>query len=407
MPISSNSRIQLAYIKEATFGVTPATGTSRKLRMTGESLSYSLTKESSKEINSTRSISNMIITSGETSGNIQAEMQFTEYDPFIEAALQSTFTQYGTKGVGAVFSATIAATTITAGTAPTGSSAFTLLQPGQWFTLQGTNSANDNKLFRVSKVTAPTSTVITLDPGTPGVAGGPYANTVLTASRLTNGVLQPSFTLERQLTDAGEFFTYRGMTVSTMNLKISSGAISTLEFGFMGKDAVRDNTTDLPGTLSESQTYPVMSGVAGTACSLWSNGAPLTGTYVNSVSLSYDNTLRQQRAICSPYAVGIGAGAIKATADLEVYFASGATFYNEFLNNSNIEIAFTSFDSNGNGYIFTIPAANVSDYSVNASGGSDSDVMATIKLTALRDAANANAALRQVMFVDRVGAAML
>lgn len=35
-------------------------------------------------------------------------------------------------------------------------------------------------------------------------------------------------------------------------------------------------------------------------------------------------------------------------------------FYDEFLKNQNKEVAFTCFDVDGNGYVFTLPVANVS-----------------------------------------------
>ena len=407
MALASTSRVQLSYIKEVTFGVTPATGTVRKLRITGESLNFTINKETSSEINDSRSSSSMIPTSAEAAGGVQAEMQFAEYDPFIEATLQGTFSGIGGTGVSTAFEATITATSITATVAPTGTSAFTTLQLGQWFTLSGTSTANDGKLFRVSKTTAPTATVITLDPGTPGVAGGPYVATKVLAARLTNGVTQPSFTLQRTIGDVGEYFSFRGMTASSLSLSVASGSLSTVEFSFMGKDSGQSSSTLLPASVTESQSYQIMSGVSGTTCALWAKGAPLAGTFINSISLSYDNSLRQQTALCALGAIGIGSGQINCTADIEVYFASGATFYREMLDNTNIEIAFTSYDAEGNGYIFTLPAANVSSYTVNASGGSDSDLMASISLTALRDAANTVPALRKVVFIDRVGAPLL
>lgn len=407
MALASTSRVQLSYIEEADFGVTPTVGTVRKLRITGESLNFTVNKQTSAEINDSRSSSSMIPTSAESAGGVQAEMQFAEYDRFIEATLQGDFVGIGGTGVSSVFEATILVDSITASVAPTGNSAFTILQPGQWFTLDGTGTANDGKLLRVSKVTAPTATVITLDPGTPAIAGGPHATTTILAARLSNGVNQPSFTLQREIGDVGEFFTFRGMTASSMSLNIASGELSSVEFNFMGRDSEQDNASLLPATVVDSQAYQIMSGVSGTTCALWAKGAPLAGTFINSISFSYDNSLRQQTALCALGAIGIGAGQINCTADIEVYFATGATFYRELLDNSNIEIAFTSYDAEGNGYIFTMPAANVSTYTVNASGGSDSDLMASITLTALRDAANTNPALRKVIFIDRVGAPLL
>lgn len=407
MALASNSRVQVTYIKEAVFGETPATGTVRKLRVTGESFNYTLNKETSKELNDSRSSSSMIPTSGEASGGIQGEMQFAEYDPLIEATLQDTFKPFGALGVGVAFSATITATTITASAATTGTSAFTTLQAGQWFTLSGTSTPNDGKLFRVSKVTAPTATVLTLDVSTPGIVGGPFAAAKILAGRLTNGVIQPSFTFQRNVSDVGEFFSFRGMTANSMNLNVASGAISTVEFDFMGRDSLQKNTTLLPAVVTDSQTYQVMSGVSGTTCALWAKGAPLAGTFINSIKFTYENALRAQTALCAMGAIGVASGQINCTVDLEVYFATGATFYKELLDNSNTEVAFTCYDAEGNGYIFTLPTANVSSYSVNASGGSDSDLMASITVTALRDASNANAALRKVAFIDRVGGPMV
>lgn len=407
MALASTSRIQMRYIKETLFGVTPNTGTTKNLRITGESLNFTLNKEVSGEINAYRGNSSMISTSAEAGGSLNGEMQFGEYDGLIAGTLQDVWNPMGTAGITTSFSATLTATTITASVATTGANAFTKLLPGQWFVLRGTSTANDNKLFRVSKTIAPTATVITLDAGTPATSGGSYATTVLHSARLSNGVTQPSYTLERESGDTGEFFAYRGMTPSSMNISISSGALSTVEFAFMGRDAVANTATTLPGTPQASQAYQIMSGVAGTSCALWVDGAPLTGTFVNSVSLAYDNALRIQNAICSLGAVGIGSGTINVTADLEVYFASGREFYDDFLANRNIEVAFTAFDVDGNGYVFTLPVANVSSYSLNA-GGKDQDLMASISLTGLLDMTNANQNLKgKVLFIDRMGAALV
>lgn len=406
MALASTSRVQVSYIKETNFGETPVAGNAKKLRITGESLQYNLTKESSAEINAYRASTSMIATGAEASGSLNAEMQFGEFDDLFSGTLQNPWAAFGTNGVGDAFDADISVTEITASAATTGTSIFTALKAGQWFVLDaGATSANTNKLFRVSKTVAPTDTVITLDPGTPGAVEAGLLAVKLKASRLTNGITQPSYTIERASTDTGEFFAYRGMTPSSLSLSISSGALSTMEFAFMGRDAVAGSTTTLPGTTVESKGYNIMSGVSGTSCALWAKGAPLAGTFVNSISLSYDNTLRAQSAICSLGSIGIGSGTITATADLEVYFASGRTFYDEFLKNEDIEISFTAFDTEGNGYIFTMPKANISSYTLNA-GSKDADLMASISFTALLDMKQSDVAMRKVMVIDRVGEAL-
>lgn len=401
--LASTSRVQLAYIKETVFGQTPTTGNGVALRFTGESLTFTLSKESSNEINAFRSVSSMVPTKAETAGSVNAELTYAEYDPLLAAALQDNFVAYGTNGAGTSADLTFTATTITAAAAPTGTSAFTNLVAGQYFMVKGTGT-NANKIFRVSKTVAPSATVITLDPATPGTIGNVTGGAV-SAARLSNGVTQPSFTIERQIPEVGEYFNYKGMTVSSFKLNIAQGAITTCEFAFMGTEAKNTQVTALPGSLQASKAYDIMSGVSGTACSVMVGGTALTGTYVTSLALNYDNALRSQGAICNLSAVGIGSGTIQCTVDVELYFASGAKFFSDFVANNEIEFAFTAFDTAGNGYVFTLPAANVATYEVTA-GGKDQDLAVKVQLNGMYDAANATASLRKVLFIDRLGAAV-
>ena len=405
MPLASTSAAALGYIPEATFGVTPTTGNYRRLRMTGESLDFSIEKTASAEINSTRTTSSMSPVSASATGGIQGELQYAEYDLLMAGTLQSAWAAYGTNGVGATFTADFTATTITATVAPTGGSAFTTLQRGQWFRVSAGVNANNGRLLRVSTVTAPTSTVITLDANTPAAVSSAVANVALQTSRLTHGSTQTSFSLERQLTDVGQFFNHRGMTPSKMDIGISSGSLSTINFDFMGKDVVRGAVTGLPGTPVASYAYGTQSGVSNTAaCQIWLGTTPLTGTFAKSVSLSFDNALRQQDGICSLGAVGIGSGTINCTVDVEVYFSDGVLF-DRFISNANSQIIFSSVDGAGNGYVFTLPAANISTHKINA-GSKDTDVMASISFMGLNDDSNAVSALRKTLFVDRIGSAV-
>lgn len=400
--LSSSSRTSVRYIPEVTFGVIPLAGNPKELRITGESLNYDVTKTMSNEINAYRSISTMVSTDASAGGDLNIEFQYAEYDPLLQATLNSTFSAIGTNGVTAGISSTFTATTIA------GTGVGTGLIGGQFFSLSGTaNPALDGKLFRVSKSVAPTANLITLDAATPGVVGGPYASTIFKAARLSEGNTQTSYTIERESADIAEFFAFRGQTPSKFSLSLASGSLSTGSFTFMGKDAIRNagNVTNLPGTPVASQSYQAMSGVAGAVCTVWANGIPLSNTFVKSLKLDHDNALRVQGALCTLGAVGIGSGTIVTKATAEIYFAQGAMFFDKLVNNANSEIVFTSFDADGNGYVFTLPAANTGSYKVNASG-KDSDMLVTVEFTALRDAGNANAALRKTIFIDRIGAAV-
>ena len=409
MPFASSSVEQLRYIPEVTFGVTPNTGNCRNLKMTGETLDYQISKDASKEINATRSVSSVIPLTANASGAVNGELQYQEYDILMAAALQNAWTVFGTNGVsGATFSSTaggLAATSITASAAPTGADAFTNLQKGQWFRLTAPGDANnDGKIVRVSTVTAPTTTVITLDTNTPlTLNAGTVANCKIATSRLTNGTTQTSFSIERGNADISTYMCYAGMVPNKMSINEASASFTTISFDFMGKAASNSATTLLPGTPVASYTFDSHSGVSGITCQLWEGGAPITGTFVKSISLDYDNACRSQEALCTLGAIGIGNGTINCSGKLSVYFANAALF-TKFKANTNSSIIFSSVDGSGNGYIFTLPVVNIKSWKTNSSA-KDQDMMVDIEFVALRDAGNAVPALQQVIFVDRVGVA--
>jgi len=403
MPNASTSRVNVAIKPETVFGVIAAAGNPRSLSVTGETLNFEISKERSAEINAFRSSASMVPVSAQSTGGIQGEMQYREWDTLMEGVLQSTFAAFGTNGVGATFIGTFTASTITASVATTGTSLFTTLRPGQWFVLGAPGNANDGRLFRVSKTVAATSTVLTVDPGTPLTVGTSVAGCALRTSRLTNGTTERSFTIERQNLDIAQFFAYTGLTPSKMSIGVASGSLSTISFDFMGKDVQNGVVSQLPGTLQSAYTFDVHSGVSGNNCQMWLNGAPLAGTFVKSATFEYDNTLRMQEAVCSLGAIGIASGSIVSKVDMEVYF-SDASIFNQFKNNQYVEVCFSSMDGSGNGYVFTIPRGNISSYNTNASG-KDQDMMLSLSIEALRDAANTDANLRQVVFLDRCGVA--
>lgn len=411
MSLASSSAVSLLYVPEVTFGVTPVSGNTRALRMTGETLDYQITKTESKEINPTRTISSVTPTAATASGGITGEISYQEWDILMAATLQSTFTVFGTAGVGAVFTTTaggITTSSITASVATSGSSSWANLKKGQWFKLNAPGDANnDGKILRTSASVACTTTVLTVDVSTPLVANaGTVAGATIATSRLTHGTTQTSFSIERGLPDATtpQFFNYTGMTPSKMSIEESSGALSGISFDFMGKQAIRAATTSqLPASPTASYAYDIHSGVAGSTVVIWEGGAPLTGTFVKSVKFDFDNTLRAQSGIGTLGSVGIGSGTIKISGEMEIYLADGA-LYDKFVNNTASSIIFSSVDNSGNGYIFTLPKVIFSQLKTNASG-KDQDMMLTMNFMGLRDSGNADATLQKAIFIDRVGAA--
>jgi hypothetical protein len=404
MPFASSSLAVVRAIKESTFGVTPVAGNSSALRITGESLDYAISKEASKEINGTRTISSKVPVGATANGGVTQEMHYAGVEPFLESTLQSTFTEFGTDGVGVATPTTsISTTAITATSATSGSSIFTNLQKGQWFRITSAG-ANNGKILRVSTVTAPTTTVITLDTNTPAVVSAGESIQVQTA-RLTHGTTQTSWTIERENPDIGVFVAYTGQTPSKMGLKVASGSLTEVTFDFMGKAGIESNTTVMPGSPIAAPTYDIHSGVGGATNAIWLDGVPLTGTFVKSVDLSFDNGLRNQDGIGTLGSVGIGSGTIDCKLNMSLYFADKSLF-TKFRTNANTSVIFSSTDAAGNGYIFTVPVGNLATYKSN-SDAKDKDQMVDVEITALSDTGNAVSALRKLIFIDRIGVAVV
>jgi len=399
------NRAGLSYIPEATFGVTPVGGNGKSLRFTGESLDFALTKTGDKEIRQDRQESSSTTTDAKASGGIKTHMQYAEYDPLIAALLQTTIAAYGTDGVGTTFAATMTATTITAGVAPIGTSDFTTLRAGQWFKLNAPTGTNDGKWLRVSTITPPTTTVITLDVSTPALVEGPIAASSISSCRMTNGVTQSSFTLERSVNNIAVplFFTYKGYTVSKMAVSFASGSLTEPSFDFMGQNMVKGTAKVVPGVIAASQTYNIQNGVTGVG-NIWEAGTPMTNTSIKKFDLSIDNSLRQQGALGTLGAVGIGSGTLKVTGAAEIYLADGALI-DKFLADTYTSFTISTKDSAGNGYVYTLPKVMITKCTTVA-GSKDTDMMLSITWEAKADLTNATAALRQTIFIDRLGAAV-
>lgn len=396
MALASSNRAQVRYIEETTFGTTPVVGNPKNLRVTGESLDFSISTETSKEIRSDRQITDQVQVGASASGGVNIELSYKEFDPLIEAVMQGTWVEFGTAGLGAAVALDLNSTagTLTASVAPTGANAFTNLEVGQWFKLIAPSDAANGAYL---KVASRTTTVITVDAATPLPGSGTriaVANCQISSSRLKNGVTQRSFTVEKEFADVGQFFAFRGMTASEFSLEFASGQILGGSVNFMGKDSIQSVSTTLPGTPVASQTYDVMNAVSGVG-NIMEAGVALTGQFIKKLSLKINNGLREQTAIGTLGAVAIAAGTLNVSGDIELYLADAA-MYNKFRNNTATSLSFRCKDGAGNGYVVTLPKIKFSSMQVQA-GGLDADVMLAGGYQALMGAVEG-----KTLLIDRV-----
>lgn len=391
-PLASTSKVQLAYLEEATPGTTPVAGTPTLVRTTGESLAYAIQSESSKEINASRQVSDRVHVGASASGGLNIEMNYRGYDPFLEALLGGLFsTAFGTDGVEAL-TVTIdkTANTIT----DDGVDGFAGLVVGQWISLIDT-VANDG----VYRIATHTDDVLTIDTDTPLLADATADACSVTSSRLSCGTaVLRHFSIEKNFTDVTQFFMYRGMAPSKLSLAFASGSLLTGAFDFMGFNSERGGATLMPGAPAAAQAFGIMNAVVGVG-SILIDDAPIAGSYVKSMNISLDGKLRAQTAIGNLGSVGLGAGQFEFGGTLEFYLADGS-LYDSAIANNTISVQFPVYDVDNNGYAFIF--ANVKlDVPTVTAGSMDSDVM----LSAAFNAVAPDTSTDKMVVIDRFGVA--
>lgn len=380
MALASANRAQLAFLTEVTPGTTPAPpGTA--LRMTGESLDFAIQTISSNEIRSDRQVSDLVQTGASGSGGFNFELSYKEYDPILQAALQSAFNSFGTAGVftPGVYSAGTAgvAFTATTATAQTGTP-FTNCVVGQW--IKVFKAAGPTTYYAL--VTAVTPTVLTVSAATPLAVFNSAAGDTITGLAVSNGSTQTYFSLEVGHLDIAQYRLYKGFTPNKVSLSMQSGQIVTGSFDFLGMAALMSGSSAM-GSVAASQTNTPMNAVTGIGTVL-ENGTALTGTYMKSLTIDLQNNLRGQDAIGVLGFASIANGSVAITGSVQFYFAD-ITMLNKLINNTKTSLAFYIKDTAGNAYGFNMPSIKFSSGKV-AAGGLNQDAMVDLQYTAFMDA---------------------
>lgn len=210
-----------------------------------------------------------------------------------------------------------------------------------------------------------------------------------------NEITPQSFALEQSFNDVGLHFIQNGMRVGSFSLEVASGSIVSGSMNFMGKETKTLTASRLgaaPYVALDSTATEVMNATTNVG-NLKKNGEILS-TAVQSITLEGDASLRNQNAVGSKFAKGIGTGRFNLTGGLTAYFED-LTMYNHFLNHDTISIAWDFTDQDHNVYYFTIPALKITSDPVSPSG-IDQDVMEEMEWSALRDPAT-----KCMMQVDR------
>lgn len=382
MSLSSANRTALYRVRESTWGTTPASPTLIETRYTGESIDENLSFEKSKEIRSDRMVADTILVDSSPSGAFNIEMSYTSFEDLIEAALMGTIgTSLAIVGIAADISTT---TTPTSNVTSTLGTKFNNVVNGQWIKLSGfTNPLNNDFFYVVNKVSGGALTVAPV-PFSAETPTGTLAH--IDGKILRNGTTERSYTLVKQFNDTTVMtrHIFTGMRVKGVSLQMQTKAIMTGAFNFIGKGgSLTEGTTFSGESITAAATTEVLNCVSSIRSVLQNNVAFGTKGSLSSLSVELDNQHREQKGISVLGNVGVVASQLMINYSGNMYFESKAQ---ADLFKAATAFAFSMLmqDSLGNTMIWTSARCKYEKYTMNSSQ-LDSDVMADVQFTALRD----------------------
>ena len=372
--MSDSNRVQLSYIKETTWGVTPATAPPIEIRMTGESLTYDLSNTTSAEIRSDRQVSDLIQSGASMTGGFNFEFSYASFDDFLAGALWSTWSAKKATTSTAISVATASSLNKFVTSVATDIAGIVV---GQWIKTSGFAAATNNGYFQV---TAVATTALTVGTALQKVTAG--ATVTLQARYLRNGTTENSFSVERNHTDLTNIhFIYTGLVCNSMSMSLNAQNIITGSFDFVGKASTVSTGAMTSGTMvgaNDNTPFNAISNVA----NILEGGTAIASCLMQSLDFSLANNVRGLTSIGFAGNCDIGVGQIDVTGTLNAYFKDTA-LYTKYINGTETSISYRVTDIDGNSYIFTFPRIKFESDKQNA-GSSNQDIVENIGWRAIR-----------------------
>jgi hypothetical protein len=372
--MSDSNRVQLSYIKETTWGVTPATAPPTEIRMTGESLTYDISNTTSAEIRSDRQVSDLIQSGASMTGGFNFEFSYASFDDFLAGALWSTWSTKISTTSTAISVATASSLNKFVTSVATDISGIVVCQ---WIKTSGFAAATNNGFFQV---TARGATSLTVGTSLKKVTAG--ASVTLQARYIRNGVTENSFSVERNHTDLSNVhFIYTGLVCNSMSMSLNAQNIITGSFDFVGKASTVSASAMTTGTMvgaNDNTPFNAISNVA----NILEGGTAIASCLMQSLDFSLANNVRGLTSIGFAGNCDIGVGQIDVTGTLNAYFKDTA-LYTKYINGTETSISYRVTDIDGNSYIFTFPRIKFESDKQNA-GSSNQDIVENIGWRAIR-----------------------
>lgn len=371
--MSSANRESLLYKEEVTEGTNPA-GAATYLNFTGNTLKKTNQVQNSNFVRSDTNVAGTVRVGVNVAGDIGTELQYGEYDPFIEAVLRGTFST----ALSIVGDTTVSFTASTQTIAGTG--LFTNATVGQWIKVSGSDSGNNDGYLLVTSVPDADSIVVAGFTLTDESAGEAITIRGAVCENSTTG---KSYTLERAFNDHSTvtYQLFTGQKVNTLGFTFGTSSISTGTISFLGRDGVTSTSSGFSGSHTAASTTPSMNTVDNIKA-IYVNRAVSTLDFLN-FDFSFTTNSEALAKIGSLTSITTSQRSIGVTGSFSAYFEDTtlATIKDNF---TSVDLAVVAEDDDGNGYVFHFPQCFLADGG-NDNTGINTDIQETYSFSAVLD----------------------
>lgn len=200
---------------------------------------------------------------------------------------------------------------------------------------------------------------------------------------VSGAIARPSFTFVDYNADIPDkpYTIYRGCEINTMTITVSAAAMTTIEFGVVGR--TMEQATSLPAgsTVSPRTTTSPMDGFSG---ALREAGQPIS--VITELSFQVENGIESRFVVGSKFSISPSSGRRQVTGSLTAYFEDNK-LRDKFLNETETAIELELLDPTDpdNKYIISVPRVKITEAPRPIDG--EGDIMLNMSYRGLLSAA--------------------
>lgn len=200
---------------------------------------------------------------------------------------------------------------------------------------------------------------------------------------IKNGVTPKTFAFEKTFETgaADRYMRFAGCQLGSMSLSIRAREKIQGEISVLGRDHTYASAILSGATYADANTKAIMTASNDVGSLTFGSFSPAAD--IMAININIDNNLREQIAVASRGAIGIGSGRFVVTGSVEAYF-SDMGMYAAFVDHDDVQIQFTVGSVSTEKYTFNLPKTKLSNGTVQTPGN-DQDVFANFDFQALYD----------------------